>query len=155
SLIQRFPALAALGVGPKPWEVPVILQLAATDCGAACLAMVVGKFGREVRLEDVRTAMDIGRDGASAAALIDGAVSYGVRVRGCRVDPSHLPELAPGTILHCNFSHFVVFERVTPSGVEVVDPAVGRREVSAAEVDRALTGIAIVLEKTEKFSAGK
>src|SRR5262249_8499111 len=50
-----------------------------------------------------------------------------------------------------NFSHFVVFERVHEGGVEIVDPALGRRTVSLEEVSRSFTGVALVFDKGEKF----
>ncbi|HEX8537587.1 MAG TPA: peptidase domain-containing ABC transporter, partial [Cystobacter sp.] len=47
--------------------------------------------------------------------------------------------------------HFVVFERVVRGGVELVDPALGRRRVSMEQVRRAFTGVALVLEPGEAF----
>ena len=47
-------------------RIPEVRQLHATDCGAACLAMALGYHGRDVRLDEVREVMGIGRDGVSA-----------------------------------------------------------------------------------------
>jgi hypothetical protein len=41
-----------------------------------------------------------------------------------------LERLPPGTILHWEFTHFVVFERLWRSGVQLMDPALGRRRLS-------------------------
>ena len=51
---QRFPALQRLRQRLR--RVPEVRQLAATDCGAACLAMVLGYHGREVTLDEAREA---------------------------------------------------------------------------------------------------
>jgi hypothetical protein len=40
-------------------RVPVLLQLNATECGAACLAMVIGCHGRPTRVAEVRDAIGI------------------------------------------------------------------------------------------------
>src|SRR5439155_13939893 len=63
-----------------------------------------------------------------------------------------LPFIEPGTILHWEFSHFVVFERLTRDGVIVVDPASGRRELPMEAFGRAFTGVAIELQPGEDFA---
>ena len=57
-------------------------------------------------------------------------------------------------MLHWGFNHFVVFERTTRAGIRVVDPAHGRRVVSGADLRRAYTGVAILLEPSEVFDRG-
>jgi ATP-binding cassette, subfamily B, bacterial len=155
SVVTRLPELAKLGVTPPEWHVPLVMQTMATDCGAACLAMVLAHYGREVRLDDIRRSMDVGRDGVSARTIIDAAAAWDLRGRGVRAELNELDALGPGAILHWNFSHFVVFERVHEGAVEIVDPALGRRTVTLQEVSRAFTGVALVFDKTEKFVAQK
>jgi len=45
SLADRFPALSRLTSGLRRRQIPLVAQLAETDCGAACLAMVLGYWG--------------------------------------------------------------------------------------------------------------
>ncbi|MEM8995783.1 MAG: cysteine peptidase family C39 domain-containing protein, partial [Acidobacteriota bacterium] len=151
-LTRRFPALSRLAEGFERQRIPYIQQTQAADCGPACLAMVLGYFGRRERLEQVRDFAGVGREGASASTLIETAGRYGLRARAVRIDDlSHLRFLPTASLLHWRFSHFVVFQRVTRDGIEVVDPAMGRRRISREEIQRNLTGIAISFEPTADF----
>ena len=152
---ELFPSLQRLAQQRKG-KVPFVQQLEYTDCGPACVAMVLRYLGREVTLEEVREATGGGgREGSSALALIRGAEWYGLRGRGLSLEIEHLRYLPVGTILHWELNHFVVFERVTRKGVEVVDPARGRRILDEAELRKGFTGVAIVFEKTDTFQPKK
>ena len=48
STVPRFGRLLLVG---RRRSVPVILQMSAAECGAACLAMILGYHGRPTRLE--------------------------------------------------------------------------------------------------------
>ena len=126
SITESFPALKKLGFVSRRREVPFVQQLEWTDCGAASLCMVMAYHGKETKLAEVRDAMGIGRDGVSAKAILDTAERYGLAGRGIKVDISQIGLLKPATILHWEFNHFVVFERVVKGGVRIVDPATGR-----------------------------
>jgi ATP-binding cassette subfamily B protein len=132
-------------------RIPCVRQMEDADCGAACLAMVLGFFGKRVELGELRDVTGANRDGVTALSIVTAARAYGMRARGVRADLDILRHLPRGSILHWEFSHFVVFERVTRGGVKVVDPAHGRRIVSTDELRRAFTGVAIILEPSEGF----
>ncbi len=155
SLLERFPALARLGL-PLSRRVPFVQQLSATECGPACLAMVLGFHGKEVGMEETRQACGVSRDGVSARALLEGAGLLGLRGRGVKAEVEQLALLPAGsTILHWGFAHFVVLAGVDARGVHIVDPAVGPRRVTMAEFRAAFTGVAIILEPTDLFARGR
>jgi ATP-binding cassette subfamily B protein len=150
-LVARFPALERLGVAPRR-RIPVVQQLAATECGLACLAMVLGYHGRDTSLEQLRESCPVSRDGVNAADLIESASLLGLRGRGLRLEPDELAQVEPGsTILHWNFEHFVVLAGVRKDGIDIVDPRDGRRRVPMAEFNRSFTGIALTFEPTDLF----
>ena len=132
-------------------RIPCVRQMEAADCGAACLAMVLGSFGKRVRLDELRKMTGTGRDGVNARSVLDAARAYGLKARGVRADVDGLPHLPRGSVLHWEFSHFVVLERVARRGLRVIDPAHGRRLVPFEEVRRAYTGVAMVFEPTENL----
>ena len=131
--------------------IPFIWQMEDTDCGAACLAMVLGYFGRRVDLRELRELTGTGRDGVTALSVVTAARACGLRARGVRADLNDFRHLPRGSILHWEFSHFVVFERTTRNGIRVVDPAHGRRVVSMDDVRQAYTGVAIICEPSDDF----
>ena len=156
SLAERFPALRGLKLRGHKKRIPHLQQTAATDCGPACLAMVLAYHGKSVPLDDIRTSMGFSRLGTDALTLVETGRLYGLRGRGIKIrDIDSLRFLDPASILHWRFNHFVVFERMDHRGAWVVDPGGGRRLVSRDELDRAFTGVAVAFETTEDFAPSK
>src|SRR5262245_23538279 len=104
-------------------RVPYVPPMEIADCGAACLAMVLGYHGRAASLAEVRDVTGTGRGGVDALHLVEAAEHYGLVARGVRADLDELHLLPAGSIVHWGFEHFVVFERLRGDSVEVVDPA--------------------------------
>lgn len=134
-------------------RVPVLLQATLADCGPACLAMVLGAFGRHVTVKELREEVRAFRDGSSAAALVQLAERYGLRAEGFSAEISDLRFLPLPAILHWRFNHFVVLEKLKPRGAVIVDPASGRRWAPREELEEAFTGVALAFEPTEAFVA--
>lgn len=152
SLKSRFPALALLerprrSSGRIPW----VQQTHATDCGAACLTMVLHHLGREESYEVVRDQVGPARDGVTALTILNAARRFGLRGRGVHLEMDDLEFLEPGAILHWEFRHFVVFESASATAVTILDPASGRRRVPRPEFSRAFTGVALLLEPGAEF----
>lgn len=138
-------------MSPRSRQVPVVLQMEITECGAACLAMVLASFGRWEKLDTVRDRCGASRDGTSAAALIEAAKTFGLSANAYRREPVDLSGLPLPQILFWTFDHFVVLESIEKDGFTIVDPASGRRRVTAAEFDRAFTGITLSFAPNEDF----
>ena len=136
------------GLGRRVEYLP---QMEVTECGAACLAMVLAFHGRHESLPEVRQACGVSRDGASALAILGAAWGYGLDAEGVRADLADLKWLPCPAILHWGFDHFVVLERVCGGGAVLVDPASGRRRVARPELDRYFTGAALVFEPGAAF----
>jgi len=129
-------------------RVDFLAQMEATECGAAALAMVLAYHGHHAPLAEVRQACGISRDGASALAILKAARGYGLAAEGVRVEPEQLGRVPLPAILHWDFDHFVVLERVDRGGATLVDPAHGRRRVDLRELGRSFTGAALVFTPT-------
>jgi ATP-binding cassette subfamily B protein len=136
-------------------QVPWVRQMALADCGAACLAMVLAYHGRQVPLDELRQMTSTNRDGVDALAITQAAQRYGLSARGVAAELEDLEQLPPATILHWEFTHFVVFERLRRNGVQVMDPALGRRRLSMEVFRRSYTGVAITFEPGEDFQTSK
>jgi len=148
SVIPRF---GRRSVGMRRRRVPVVLQMSAAECGAACLAMVLAYHGRPTRLEECREYCGVNRDGMSTRVLADVGRRFGLRVRGFSLEPSAFGELQLPAIVHWNFNHFVVVERLSRSGIDIVDPATGRQRITHSEFDAAFTGVVLTFEPGVEF----
>ncbi|HKU44021.1 MAG TPA: peptidase domain-containing ABC transporter, partial [Polyangiales bacterium] len=121
------------------------------ECGAACLCMVLDYHGARFPLSEVRTRCGASRDGVSALTIVRAARSFGLTTRAFRAEEPALRALPMPAILHWEFNHFVVLERIGARGAVIVDPASGRRTVPPAEFDAAYTGVAITMNPGAEF----
>lgn len=133
---------------PGRRRVPVRLQSTSVECGVAALAMVLGYHGRHTAVAELRDRMVLARDGASAASIARQARELGLEVRAFHAEPQALTGLRLPLIAHWGMNHFVVVERFTRSGADIVDPASGRRRVSSEELDNSFTGVVLELVPT-------
>jgi ABC-type bacteriocin/lantibiotic exporter with double-glycine peptidase domain len=135
-------------------KTPFVAQLSADECGAACLAMVLARFGRREPLEELRSAVLGKGAGTDALSLVTAGRRYGLRARGVRCEVDDAAFLPPGSILHWEFNHFVVFERHGRGGIEILDPAVGRRRISHEQFRKSFTGVALLFAPGDEFKVG-
>ena len=138
-------------------NVPQIMQMEATECGAACLAMILAHYGRWVPLEETRSACGVSRDGSKAVNILRAARSYGMEADGYTFDLEGIQAKAElPCILYWNFSHFVVLTGFSSNGkwAYLNDPARGQVRIPIDEFDEAFTGIALIMHPDEAFEPG-
>ncbi len=136
-------------------RVPYVQQMESADCGAACLAMVLGYHGRETTLNEARGVVGSGRGGVSARDLVEAGRRLGLRARGVRLDVPDLKFLPAGSVIHWGFDHFVVLAGLSRKGPRIVDPAVGPRLVPWERFRQSFTGVALIFEPAEDFQPRK
>ncbi len=134
-------------------RVPVVMQMEALECGAACLCMVMAYYNKWIPLEQVRSDCGVSRDGSNAKNMLLAARSYGMKAEGYRVEPEQLR--AQGNfpcIVHWEFNHFVVCKGFKGNKVYLNDPARGDYTATFERFDEAFTGICLMMEPTESFT---
>ncbi len=136
-------------------KVPTILQMEATECGAAALAMVLAHYGCWVPLEKMRSDCGVSRDGSKALNIIRAAREYGMIGRGYRCQVDKLLELPFPMILFWEFNHFVVLRGIKKNKYYLSDPASGPRTVSAEEFNKSFTGVALAMSPGPDFQRQK
>ncbi len=132
-------------------KTPTILQMEATECGAASLAMIMAYHGKYIPLEQMRIETAVSRDGINAAEIMRAAKRMGLECKGFRKEPEKLKDLDMPCIIHWNFNHFVVLEGFKGKNVFLNDPAIGRRKLTWEEFDQGFTGVVLTFKRTEKF----
>ena len=133
-------------------KVPVIMQMEALECGAACLAMVLAYYQKWVPLEQVRLDCGVSRDGSNMKNVFLAAQHYGLEVHGYRMEPDGLKE--NGTfpcIIHWEFNHFVVLDGFKNGKAVLNDPARGIVQVSMEQFDESFTGLVLAFAPGEGF----
>ena len=133
-----------------------MLQMEATECGAASLGMILGYYGRYEPLEKLRGDCGVSRNGSKASLILKAARGYGLEARGFRVLTGQLDELQTPLILFWEFEHFLVYEGHSRNGryFYLNDPASGPRTVEREQFENSYTGVALEFKKTPEFRKG-
>ena len=139
----------------KAAKVPVVIQLEALECGAACLTMILAYYEKHIPLEQVRVDCGVSRDGSNAKNILKAARSYGFTAKGYRYEPAALKESGQfPCIIHWNFNHFVVLCGFKKNKAVINDPAKGTVLVDMDTFDTSFTGICLMFEPGEAFEPG-
>ena len=135
--------------------VPSVLQMEVTECGAACLAMVLAHYGRWMPLEELRVHCGVSRDGVKASKIVQAAKELGMATRGARINQlRRVFELRFPMIVHWNANHFVVLEGLRGNRAYISDPAAGPRTITTDEFEECFSGTCLTFEPSPEFRKG-
>ena len=133
-------------------KVPTILQMEATECGAASLSMILAHYNLWLPLEKLRQECGVNRDGSKASCVLRAARNRGCNAQGYKRNADRLKEVGEfPLIIHWEFNHFVVLEGIKGEKVFLNDPAMGRRTVEWKDFKTSYTGVALQIEPNENF----
>jgi len=136
-------------------KVPVVIQLEALECGAACLTMIMAYYNKWIPLEQVRSDCGVSRDGVNGKNVLVAARSYGMTAKGYRYETETLRKKGVfPCVVHWNFSHFVVLRGFRGKYAYLNDPARGELKIRIEEFDQAFTGICMFITPGDSFSPG-
>ena len=134
-------------------KVPVIMQMEALECGAACLAMILAYYGKWIPLEQVRLDCGVSRDGSNMKNIYLAAQNYGLEAHGYRMEVENLRTSGSfPCIIHWEFNHFVVLNGFQGGKAVLNDPARGTVKVSMEVFDNSFTGLVLAFAPGEGFT---
>lgn len=138
-------------------NVPMMMQMEATECGAASLAMILAYYGLWKPLADVRYDCGVSRDGSSLANVNKAAKALGMATQAYRIaKPTDLQKVQLPCICHWEFNHFIVVTGISKKYVYINDPARSKLRLTHEEFDRGMTGVILTMWPSENFKkAGK
>ncbi len=136
-------------------KVPVVIQLEALECGAACLTMILAYYGRWVPLEQVRADCGVSRDGSKAGKILKAARNYGFEAKGYRYSAEDLRQEAVfPCIVFWNNNHFVVLNGFKGKYAIINDPSRGKTKYPMEAFEKNYSGICLCFKPTESFEPG-
>jgi ATP-binding cassette subfamily B protein RaxB len=113
--------------------------------------MIANAHGQHWQLIDLRHKFPQTLKGANLKQLIDQSLALGFNARPVRLELNELHQLATPCILHWDLNHFVVLQKVNGLKTSILDPALGVRAMTLAEVSRHFTGVALELAPMAQF----
>ena len=128
---------------PAKPRIKPVLQSQTAECGLAVMAMVASAYGHRYSMSVLRRRFPISTYGVSLKTLTEIADQLGFSARAVRVDLDELSALTMPAILHWDFNHFVVLEKVRRKRALIHDPASGARWLKLTEVSIHFTGVAL------------
>lgn len=137
-----------------------VKQHDATDCAAACLAMVCLHYKKETTITRLRDMMGTDLKGTNMLGLDKCASALGFVTQAVRVDKEGflskytLPAIA-NVITKEGMTHFVVVFKITKKYVIIGDPAKDLMRVEIDEFYKTFTGAMLILKPNNKFETGK
>lgn len=144
--------LPYLGSIKNVTQVPVILQHEYTECGLACIAMVMGAYGRHTSLAELRRLYAVSLEGGTSIAdLAEFASKNGMSNRLLCGKVEELEQLSFPVIAFWRNTHFVVIVKANKSGIVVHDPELGERRYTYAEAEEYFSNYVLELRPAEGF----
>jgi len=116
-----------------------------SDCGAACVRIVLAVYGRKISLEEARRRTKTTARGASMLDLKKALDSYGFHSEGWKFSPADLDSIPLPSIVFVYGHHFSVLDVVNERFVELVDPERGRVRMTRDRFFKAWDGHTLVI----------
>jgi ATP-binding cassette subfamily B protein RaxB len=127
------------------------LQIQQAECGLACIAAVLKNKGSNISLRELRSRFNISSRGTNLNDLKEISSKNGLLARALKVEKDEIQDLKLPAIIHWNFDHYVVLEKIKKNRFFIFDPAVGHREISHSEFFDSYTGVALEMSKLKTF----
>lgn len=138
-------------------KIKKVLQHDETDCGAACISIVLQYFGKTVPLRRIRVASGTDSVGTSGLGIIKGAEKFGLSCKGL-MSPSkdRIEEIPFPAVFHTRekAEHYVVVYKVTKKHVFISDPAVGLVKMEKKRFLAWWTGVFFIFFPNSNFKKG-
>lgn len=123
---------------------PFVKQSSISDCGAACLQMIIKYYKGYISLEELKELIKTDSSGTSAFNLIRGARLIGMESEGYEIKLEEI-DFFP-TIVHViknNYNHYIIIISKKNNLYKIADPAIGIMNISKSELEQIYNNIAI------------
>ncbi|RYY02197.1 MAG: peptidase domain-containing ABC transporter [Gammaproteobacteria bacterium] len=132
-------------------KVPMVYQSEHSECGLACVLMLLGSSGRYISIQNAREKFPNYALGSTVDDLCMLAANIGFTSKVSSVELNELHEIQLPVIIHWQFKHFVVLTELNENFAVINDPAIGIRKVSIMDFSNSFTGMLIELHPGSKI----
>lgn len=130
-----------------------------SDCGVACLSMILAKHGSYIGLSKLRELLGTDSDGTSAYEMVKVAKSFDLQTRAVKGDISIFDDentifpFIAHVVKAKKMLHYYVVIKVDKNNVEIADPDphIGIKTVSKEAFLEEWTGVAIFFEPSKNY----
>jgi subfamily B ATP-binding cassette protein HlyB/CyaB len=148
---DRREAESQITIGPPASPIskfPDIRQNEQSDCGAACLSMILRYNGKRVGVGRLRDMANVNVDGASMSSLAETAEDLGFLTAGKIITFDTLDDQPLPLIAHWRGIHYIVVYRVEANKVWVADPDLGHVTYTRDEFMQHWSGHVLLFQPT-------
>ncbi|MBE6049155.1 MAG: peptidase domain-containing ABC transporter [Clostridium sp.] len=132
-------------------KVPFVKARQITECGLACVNMILRYYKSYETMEDLRKYLEIGRDGSSIRQLKELLISLHFESKVYRAGVNRLKDFKEPIIIYWENNHFVVLEKITEKFAYIVDPSCGRVKVFMEDFKESYSGFVLDSVPKEGF----
>ncbi len=129
------------------------------DCGAACMAIILGNYGCKLPISKLRQAIRTDANGSTVYGIIQAAKQYGLQAdalqgsfsefeEACRKNEVTFPLIANVASME-GYSHFIVIYQVRKGRYYIADPAKSKRICRAEDIKKVWLGNIICFSQFE------
>lgn len=137
-------------------KVKSIKQLAQTECGICCAAMILKYYKSNESLKELQELCDVGRDGISIIELKKLFTERGFDSKIVKLnDISTLDSLTNPFIAYWNNKHFVVVDKIINNKYYINDPAIGACILTKNEFEENFTNYILLMVPTVEYKPQK
>lgn len=126
-----------------------IKQQDESDCGAACISMILTHYGSKVPLYKIRELSGTDTSGTSMLGLKKVLENYNINSKVIKADNNiwHNEEIYPiiaHIIVDNKFFHYVVIEDIKNDKLKILDPEKGKESISINDFNKEWTGVILI-----------
>lgn len=118
-----------------------------SECGLACVAMMLDYFVKDVQLVQLRERYGVPNGGYNLFQLKTILEDYGLSARSVRCNNiKFLGNLPTPFMAFWNNTHFIVIEKIVREKYYMIDPATGRKKIEKSEFNQHFSNVVLYVK---------
>jgi ABC-type bacteriocin/lantibiotic exporter with double-glycine peptidase domain len=138
-------------------KAPYIEQMEHSECGLACIAMIVNYHGYQVSLAEIRDQFGASKKGTSLHNLVEISSFYNINAKVFKAERIESSIINYPIVVFWENKHYIVLEKISKNNkrFSIIDPAHGRRSITNTEFYEKYSGYILTFTLSEGFTKRK